>query len=216
MTSKADFHAVLLGDSIFDNAAYTQGAPDVVTHLRAALRPGRAELLAQDGSVCDEIRAQLPQIPGDASHLFLSAGGNDAIGASDVLWQSATTVGEGLFQVAQAASEFETRYARLLDAALEKELPLVVCTIYNPSFSDAAQQAVGVAGLCFWNDAIIRQARARGLPLLDLRAVCTEPRDFSNEIEPSSQGGLKIARAIAELLDKHEFLVPRTVIYPMS
>jgi hypothetical protein len=41
----------LLGDSIFDNATYTAGAPDVVSHLRALLPAGwRATLLAVDGS----------------------------------------------------------------------------------------------------------------------------------------------------------------------
>ena len=33
-------HIALLGDSIFDNNAYTGGAPDVVTHLRGILPPG--------------------------------------------------------------------------------------------------------------------------------------------------------------------------------
>ena len=33
-------HVVLLGDSIFDDASYTQGLPDVVTHLRTVLPQG--------------------------------------------------------------------------------------------------------------------------------------------------------------------------------
>ena len=33
-------HVVLLGDSIFDNAAYTNGGPDVVTQLRELLPAG--------------------------------------------------------------------------------------------------------------------------------------------------------------------------------
>ena len=31
---------ILLGDSIFDNAAYVAGGPDVATQLRAILPPG--------------------------------------------------------------------------------------------------------------------------------------------------------------------------------
>src|SRR5690349_5483722 len=34
---RLDRHVVLLGDSIFDNAAYVGGGPDVITQLRAAL-----------------------------------------------------------------------------------------------------------------------------------------------------------------------------------
>lgn len=41
----------LLGDSIFDNAGYTAGAPDVITHLHAVLPSEcRASLIALDGS----------------------------------------------------------------------------------------------------------------------------------------------------------------------
>ena len=50
-------HLVLLGDSIFDNAAYTAGGPDVVTQLRAQLPPGwSATLAAVDGSHTGEPR----------------------------------------------------------------------------------------------------------------------------------------------------------------
>lgn len=206
-------YVALLGDSIFDNAAYTAGAPDVVAHLRSLLTPDRAMLLALDGSVCDDIHLQIARLPADATHLFLSAGGNDAIKASEVLWLPAATVGEGLFKVAQAATAFESRHARLLDAALERGLPLAVCTVYNPRFSDVLQQTVGVAGLCLWNDAIIRNASSRGLPILDLRAVCTENEDYSNDIEPSSAGALKIARAMEQILENHDFSARQTTIY---
>jgi hypothetical protein len=37
-------HIVLLGDSIFDNAAYTQGESHVVTHLRTLLPAGGFEM----------------------------------------------------------------------------------------------------------------------------------------------------------------------------
>ncbi len=38
-------HVVLLGDSIFDNQAYTRGEPDLVHHLRRVLPvPWRATL----------------------------------------------------------------------------------------------------------------------------------------------------------------------------
>jgi hypothetical protein len=43
MFATTDPHVVLLGDSIFDNAAYTRGEPDVVGHLRDLLpSPWRA------------------------------------------------------------------------------------------------------------------------------------------------------------------------------
>ena len=49
-------HLVLLGDSIFDNAAYTSGAPDVVHQVRQRLPPGwRATLRAVDGATTESV-----------------------------------------------------------------------------------------------------------------------------------------------------------------
>lgn len=216
MSLNPELHAVLLGDSIFDNASYTQGDPDVIAHLKGLLAPGRATLLAVDGSVCRDVHLQLEKLPDDATHLILSAGGNDAIMASDVLWLPATSVGEGLWKVAEAALSFEKAHALLLDAARAQGWPLVVCTIYNPRFPDPLQQTVGVAGLCLWNDAIVRNASARGLPILDLRRICSADEDYANDIEPSSLGGLKIAREIAGILANHDFGAARSTIYPLT
>jgi hypothetical protein len=60
---------------------------------------------------------------------------------------------------------------------------------------------MAVAGLTVFDDCIVRAAFARGLPLLDLRLTCAEEGDYANSIEPSAQGGEKIARAIAELVE---------------
>ena len=52
-------HLVLLGDSIFDNIAYTRGEPDVVAHLTAILPAGwRATLLAVDGATTRGLPSQ--------------------------------------------------------------------------------------------------------------------------------------------------------------
>lgn len=76
-------HIVLLGDSIFDNARYVPGGPSVVEHLRRALPAAwRATLLAVDGSVAADVVRQLADLPADATHLVVSAGGNDALGHS--------------------------------------------------------------------------------------------------------------------------------------
>lgn len=72
-------HIVLLGDSIFDNAAYVRGGLDVITHLRGQIPDGwKASLRAVDGSVVGDVQRQL-ELPDDATHLVISAGGNDAL-----------------------------------------------------------------------------------------------------------------------------------------
>jgi hypothetical protein len=73
-------HIALLGDSIFDNASYAKGLPDVVTHFRKLLPDGIiASLLAVDRSTTGDLGPQLVRMPPDVSRAVLSVGGNDAI-----------------------------------------------------------------------------------------------------------------------------------------
>jgi hypothetical protein len=190
-------HIVLLGDSIFDNAAYVSGGPDVIAQLRLRLAAGaRATLAAVDGAVIDDVARQLSRVPGDATHLVVSAGGNDALGHVGILDRRAASSAEVLGWLADAVEGFERRYRAMLDRVLARGMPVTVCTIYNGNLGPPTQRAATVA-LAVFNDAILRVAAERGVRVIELRLVCTEPADYANPIEPSVQGGGKIARAIA-------------------
>jgi len=190
---------VLLGDSIFDNAAYVAaGAPDVVRQVQRRLPPGsEATLLALDGSTTADVRGQLRRLPVGATHLVVSAGGNDALGSSDFLAAPVRSGGEALLGLADIGERFERGYLAMLDGVLAHGLPTAICTVYHPRFPEAALQRAAVAALAVFNDCIIRAAFDRSLPLIDLRLICTEEEDYANPIEPSARGGEKIARAIA-------------------
>jgi hypothetical protein len=206
-------HVVLLGDSIFDNAAYTGGAPDVVAQLRQRLPPGwRATLAAVDGATTQAVRDQLRYLPTDATHLVVSAGGNDALGHIDFLGAPAGTTAEALLGLAEIAAEFDRRYLDMLAEVLACELPTAICTIYYPRFPDAVLQKVALTALAVFNDCIVRAAHAHRLPLLDLRFVCTEEGDYADPIEPSAGGGEKIADAIARML-QHGLSGGRTELF---
>ena len=193
-------HIVLLGDSIFDNAAYVPGGPDVVKQLRGVLPTGwSASLLAVDGAVIDSVARQLSRLPTDATHLVVSAGGNDALRHLDLLERRATSSPQVLGWLADAAAAFETRYRRMLDALLGRRLPITLCTIYNGNLGPAVHRLAATA-LAVFDDVILRLATVRSLPVIELRLVCTEPSDYANPIEPSVQGGAKIARAVAGAL----------------
>jgi hypothetical protein len=196
-------HVVLLGDSIFDNAAYVAGAPDVVRQVRQRLSQGsKATLAAVDGGKIGDVRRQLRRVPADATHLVVSVGGNDALGSSDFLSAPARSAAEVLSSLADIGDTFERGYLAMLTDVLAHELPTAICTIYYPRFPDAALQKVAVAALAVFNDCIVRAAFAHGLPLLDLRLICTEEADYANSIEPSARGGEKIARAIVEYVER--------------
>jgi lysophospholipase L1-like esterase len=190
-------HVVLLGDSILDNAAYVRGGPDVVAQLQALLPTGwRASLAAVDGAVMADVPRQLARVPADATHLVVSAGGNDALRHADLLERRASSSPEVLGWLADAVQGFAAGYRAMLAAVAARGLPVTLCTIYDGNLGPPAQRAASVA-LAVFDDAILRLAAEHALDVIELRLVCAEPADYANPIEPSVRGGAKIARAIA-------------------
>jgi hypothetical protein len=190
-------HLVLLGDSIFDNARYTEGRPDVISQIRQLLPGGwRGSLLAVDGSTAENVPSQLERLPPDASHRVLRVGGNDAIMNSAILQSPARSTSDALAALADVAQRFEESHRRAVGACRQLSRPLALCTIYKGSFPDRAYQRLVSTALRVFNDVILRVAIERGLAVIDLRFICSSPADYANPIEPSSAGGAKIARAI--------------------
>jgi hypothetical protein len=206
-------HVVLLGDSIFDNRAYTNGGPTVIDHVRTALPDWQATLLAADGSIMSFIPRQLSQLPVDTSHLVISIGGNNAIMLSHILSQSANSFQEVLLTLFEMGQKFQQEYHEMLQTVLSYNLPTILCTIYDPNFPEKSLQQSAIAALTILNDAIIKEATVAGLPLIDLRLVCNEPTDYANEIEPSATGGAKIGAAVAKAVTQHDFSMRRTQIF---
>lgn len=189
---------MLLGDSIFDNAAYTGGEPDVVQHLRSILPPGwQASLLALDGSVTSDLPAQVREVPADASHLVVSVGGNDALMNSDLLDLPVDSTAEALELFHLRIQTFESGYRSVIQEVLELGRPTTLCTIYNGNLPDPEDARHARVALALFNDVILRTAFELGLPVIELRLVCNEPADYANPIEPSGRGGRKIALAVA-------------------
>ena len=202
-------HVVLLGDSIFDNGAYTRGEPDVVTHLEALIPPGwRATLAAIDGATTGGLRAQVSRVPADASHLVVAVGGNDALQNSDLLATRVKSSADTLALFADRLGQFEADYRAAINAVAALGRPVTVCTIYNGAL-DPPQAVLARVGLMMFNDVILRAAFDRRLDVIELRAICTDPEDYANPIEPSGSGGLKIARVVARAIGALE--EPRVV-----
>jgi GDSL-like lipase/acylhydrolase family protein len=204
---------VLLGDSIFDNRAYTGGAPDVVGHLRELLPAvWRATLCAVDGSTAADLPKQFASVPSDGSHVVISIGGNDALLNSDLLGMSVNSTAEALSLFGDRTSQFEQSYRAAIDGALSMGRDTTVCTIYNGNL-EAREAALARVALMMFNDVILRVAFERGLRVIDLRLVCTEAADYANPIEPSGRGGRKIAQAIARSLGAANAQVHPATVY---
>jgi lysophospholipase L1-like esterase len=209
-------HLALLGDSIFDNAAYVAGGPSLIRQVQQRSPPGwQASLFAVDGHTTADVHRQLTRLPRDATHLALSVGGNDALGAVARLETPAATVLKALDVLADIQTKFRINYRSLVATLLAQNRPLLVCTVYDaiPGLAAGLKTA-----LALFNDVILREANERGLPVLDLRLVCTEPDDYSakSPIEPSSKGGDKIATSLVTALARHEFATRRCSVYGLT
>ena len=192
----------LLGDSIFDNGAYVDGGPHVAAHLRERLSPGdQVKLLAVDGSVTAEVNGQLRNIEEECTHIVVSSGGNDALALQSLLYDTESNGPELLLHLSIAVTQFRAEYERLAAAIRKCERPVAFCTVYEGNLEDPVSQLVPAA-ISVFNDAIYRVANAFGIPVIELRDVCTESDDYANRIEPSVSGGAKIASAIAEWLGR--------------
>jgi hypothetical protein len=159
----------------------------------------KATLIAHDGDITTDVEGQLSLIPEDATHMVISVGGNDALMALNVFSFPAGTVNDALSILTKVRKDFQRECRAMLWQALSRQLPLAVCTIYDavPGLTPEAQTA-----LSLFNDTITREAAVAGVPVIDLRHICTEAEDYSalSPIEPSVQGGGKIARAISDWL----------------
>jgi hypothetical protein len=200
LMTHTDPHIVLIGDSIFDNAAYTGGAPDVVTHLRGLLPPTwKATLCAVDGATTAALTSQLGGIPTDASHVIVSSGGNDALQNIDLLSMPVGSIAEALSMFAARLEIFEYQYRQAITNVTALGRYTAICTVYNGALDKTVAPAARM-GLTLFNDVILRTAVDLGLDAIELRSICVDAADYVNAIEPSAAGGLKIARALAHAL----------------
>lgn len=206
-------HVILAGDSIFDNATYVPGEPCVTDQLRALVGDGSSvSMIAVDGDYVSDVWRQVRSLPEGATHILVSAGGNDALRHAHKLGYEYSTSQDLFKEWADIQAEFRREYQQMLEAVLELQLNTAVCTVYD------AVPVVGpveVTALSLFNDVITAEAIVRGIPVVDLRRVCVAPEDYSpiSPIEPSCQGGEKIAAALNRLLEQHDFSTRRTAIY---
>jgi hypothetical protein len=208
----------LLGDSIFDNAAYVPGKPCVADQLQELVPTDvDVNLLAVDGDCVRHVKGQLERMPVDATHLFVSVGGNDALGRYMTLFDRHDNAHQMFAVWHQIQFEFRMQYRGMLEAVVALNRQTAVCTIYDkiPNLERIGLEQFALTALSLFNDVIIAEAAAMKLPIVDLRQVCNDPLDYSDvsPIEPSSKGGKKIAKALHLVYSGHDFDTRQSVIY---
>ncbi|MFK7855762.1 MAG: SGNH/GDSL hydrolase family protein [Granulosicoccus sp.] len=206
-------HLVLLGDSIFDNAGYVDDGDSVIDQLNGLIQPNtQATLLAVDGDVTVDVYKQIGSIPDNATHAFVSCGGNDALRIANTLNQEVSSVGEAMEIFTTIKGDFSQRYAAMLAAVSAKIENVTVCTVHD-SVPDYASREL--TALSMFNEVILREAFKLGCPVIDLRIICNDRADYAliSPIEPSKFGAAKIAASILTVADSHAFDEPLSVVY---
>jgi hypothetical protein len=110
-------------------------------------------------------------------------------------------------RLASTQDRFREGYARVLDAISTRKLTTALCSVYDPRFPDPLRRRVSALALSVINDVITREAFSRQFTLIDLRLIFADEGDFANPIEPSVQGGMKLARAIHRFASGHPQVV---------
>lgn len=196
---------VLLGDSILDNGSYTAPAPDTRTLVQHTLgSEWSVDLFARDGDVIAHVPTQLLRLEASSAPrpdvVVLSIGGNDALQHTDLLIDGPTSSGKLLDRLVSIGDSFGAAYESLLYAVRACTPRLVVCTIYEAPLDDHRAARHARAPLGILNDRIQQVAKRLRIEVLELRDVCTDPDDFTRQIEPSAGGAKKIAEAISLLV----------------
>ena len=224
-------HIILAGDSVFDNRTYVRvDEPDVRDQLGNLLDDGdKATLIAVDGDINNNVTKQLDNIPNDATHLFISIGGNDALIHIDAFTETLTTIGAALDFFNEKVQEFERDYIKMLTNVIKYGLKTTLCTIYNPCFDHDNMDRISymiplnanlkklqrrsTTALPLFNNIIFQEAFNFGLPVMDLRLIFNDRADYASPIEPSVVGGIKMAKIIKEISYNHDFSMKNSVVY---
>jgi hypothetical protein len=201
-TAQDGRHIILLGDSVFDNAAYVPTGESLFDQFQAEV-PDRWQvtLLAHDGAVIADVAFQLEGLPPGTTDLVISVGGNDALRHAELL-ERAASLTELRFMLEAVLPTFRNDYVAMLDEVCHHLEPSV-CTIYDQCpLGDANYRRRVSVAIGEFNRCITLEAAARNLPLIPLHEICSEPDDFSaiSPIEPSGQGAQKIVLAILRQL----------------
>lgn len=220
-SSSSSLHLTLLGDSTIDNGAWTGGGPSVFDQVQELLP--HTTLCAKDGALISAIASQAAKAPSSTTHFVVSVGGNDGISGINVMTQRTETVAEGVEALHLFAQEFENEYFLAIESLIRQvgaDKHVVLCSIYNPCFGPLGvttlSQAAANACVCLLADSVLRVACRLSLPVIDWRRVMTEVEDFANPIEPSSQGGGKMAEVIAQVVRRHPWGRGHSVVYPQK
>ncbi len=193
----------LFGDSILNNSRYVPLGKSVGASLQDIYGKG-LKIYAQDGASIHNVYNQVEQYKSynDAlgssfdknnTHLVISVGGNDLLNAMNVRALSDEKI-----------EKFASQYERLIKHVRNTfpEAHLYLLNVYHPK--EERYQKISKY-IDKWNDTVSGLAERGDLKkvvLVDIDSIVVKEEDFVSEVEPSTKGSKKIARAIVNEINK--------------
>lgn len=183
-SSNNDKTILLLGDSMLANDSYVKPGQSIKDYIEEIFPKERVFMLAKNNSTIQNVFHQLEKIPFDldksSTYLFLSAGGNDLLNAEPDL--NSTTL-----------NQIFDKYTLLIDSIITR-LPnakLYVLTLYTP------QDQPDHPYIEIWNKKLKKLVPFRNIIDTSL-LISDNKKDLVYNVEPSVDGGKKIASAILQ------------------
>tara|TARA_A100001015_G_scaffold12651_1_gene14903 strand:+ start:1165 stop:1809 length:645 start_codon:yes stop_codon:yes gene_type:complete len=179
-------HIVLLGDSIFQNNNYVPKSKSVEYLLKEKLSIPSL-VLAQDNAIIYDIPKQYNSMPlnlnAKTTNLYISIGGNDLLN----LYEHNNTNNSKLFNMVWEI--YKKTILMLIDSTQCNIILTDIYFISDPNYSKY------IPMIKKWNSNLYQFADQHKLNVFKISKILTQPKDFTNSIEPSVIGGNKMVNS---------------------
>ena len=192
---------VLLGDSIIDNKTYVlDGEKSVLEHIQSKTDIKTVQLALDGATTGDVLDNQLNNISSEASHIVLSVGGNDLLNEIGFLTEDFKYTPNQVLErcyslIAPITKKYESIVTTLQTSKIRANL--LLCTVYEGDLEGSVMyDDIAISSrtmLSLFNDSVYKTHNMFKTGILELRHIFTNKEDYANPIEPSHQGGEKLA-----------------------
>ena len=196
---------VLLGDSIIDNKTYVlDGEFSVLEHIQSKTETPVTQLALDGATTDDVISNEINVIPFGTSHIVLSVGGNDLLNEIGFLMEDFKYTPNQVLErcqslIAPITQKYESIVSQLQTTSRAN---LLLCTVYEGNLEGSVMyDDIAISSramLSLFNDSVYKTHNLLSTGVLELRHIFTDKEDYANPIEPSHQGGEKLADKIIE------------------
>lgn len=146
---------------------------------------------------------QLPYIPTDATHVVISATGNDLLKLMNEMVVANFSLRSLYSTICLSLATLADKYAALVRQLKTAGFHVCVCTIQHPNFNHFVFKSIAGFGLGIHNSRIKRISEEEKCSVIDIANILDCIEDFANPLEMSTRGGSKVVGNIEAFVKDH-------------